>query len=155
MRPWLTNRGSQNIHRNYSLRQKLLGHFYPTLFFFFTSRPSPRPPNVVYRSYLTKSFTPTLGGQKDRHKVFQQFWLRLAVGKYQTNTNIFLADSDAVMRSSRAQMQVGVGVPDDEHEELGAPFYCSSISIYSLSSHFLISRMRNSIFDLEYSGLSH
>ena len=52
-------------------------------------------------------------------------------------------------------MQVGVGVPDDEHEELGAPFYCSSISIYSLSSHFLISWMRSSILDLEYSGLIH
>ena len=34
-----------------------------------------------------------------------------------------------------------------------APFYFSSISIYSLS-HFLISRMRSSIFDLEYSGLT-
>ena len=32
---------------------------------FFTSVPSPRPPNVVYRSYLTNSCRPTLGGQED------------------------------------------------------------------------------------------
>ena len=34
---------------SYSLRQKYLGYFHPTQFF-FASGPSPRPPNVVYRS---------------------------------------------------------------------------------------------------------
>ena len=41
-----------------------------------TSGPSPGPPNVGYRSSLTKSCTPTLGGQEDS-KAPEQFWLRL------------------------------------------------------------------------------
>ena len=43
---------------------------------FFASGPSPRPPSVVYRSSLTKSWTATLGGQEES-KVSQQFRLRL------------------------------------------------------------------------------
>ena len=43
---------------------------------FLTSGPSPHSPNVVDRSYNTKSYAPTLGGPEDS-KVSQQIWLRL------------------------------------------------------------------------------
>ena len=39
---------------------------------FFPSRPSPLSANVVYRSYRSKSLTPTLGGREDS-KLSQKF----------------------------------------------------------------------------------